>query len=155
MLCRFLDGSIDMLDEFMTASASCTDEIYHLHKTGDMGCSYYQNRSAGASASGTQHQDKAVVCQAHLPQQGKIAQLQDRTAAPATSNQHQEITAVPVLHKDSLSYQQFVENFMQPNLPVMIQVSSHSLLLHADSQYPPSCYMAINVARHAFHLALS
>lgn len=30
---------------------------------------------------------------------------------------------IPVWHKDDLSYEQFVQRFMQPNLPVMIQVS--------------------------------
>ena len=31
---------------------------------------------------------------------------------------------VPLLHKDDLSYEQFVGQFMQPNLPVMIQAST-------------------------------
>ena len=31
--------------------------------------------------------------------------------------------SIPVHHKNKLSYQQFVQDFMQPNLPVMIQAS--------------------------------
>ena len=31
--------------------------------------------------------------------------------------------SVPVRSRDNLSYQQFVQEFMQPNLPVMIQAS--------------------------------
>ncbi|KAL3152640.1 hypothetical protein ABBQ32_001654 [Trebouxia sp. C0010 RCD-2024] len=40
---------------------------------------------------------------------------------PAATSEQQRVAKVAVLHKDNLSYQQFVENFMQPNLPVMIQ----------------------------------
>ena len=47
----------------------------------------------------------------------------------AASGKHQS-TKVAVLHKNNLSYQQFVENFMQPNLPVMIQVEAFPHLWH-------------------------
>ena len=125
---RFLDGSIDMLDKFMMVSASSTDEISHLHNTGDTG--YIPNRSADPSASEKKHANKPLFSQTRLPQPCKKVQLQDSLAAPATPTQHLEIAAVPVLHKDKLSYQQFAENFMQPNLPVMIRVLSHSVFLH-------------------------
>ena len=48
----------------------------------------------------------------------------------ATATQHR-VAEVAVLHKDNLSYQQFVGNFMQRNLPVMIQVHSCLLQLRA------------------------
>ena len=54
--------------------------------------------------------------------------------------------AVPVLQKDSLSYVQFVQDFMQPNLPVMIQVMGVPFLsactcLCSQSKYALHCYM--------------
>ncbi len=48
--------------------------------------------------------------------------LPDKAFQHSTSCQEPQ-QAIPVWHKDDLSYEQFVQTFMQPNLPVMIQVS--------------------------------
>ena len=128
MVLRFVDGSIDMLDEFMALPA------FAATKSSDTG-------SADAQASsGTPSLPQHTFCKVHsadpvapaLKEQHNDTQLRDIFHTSAASGQ-QQITEVAVLHKDNLSYQQFINHFMQPNMPVMIQVEGfphpwHSML---------------------------
>ena len=104
---RFLDGSIDMLDQFMAASVP-----KHSTYTG----------STNVQQPCVSAQQPETPCM-NLPalEQHNGLQPHDNSHTSATSGQH-TVAKIAVLHKDDLSYQQFVEKFMQPNLPVMIQV---------------------------------
>lgn len=81
------------------------------------------------SQSGSQlHTDglPSGVCSAELYQPTLVQKFQSMPSqdveCPAATSEQQRVAKVAVLHKDNLNYQQFVENFMEPNLPVMIQV---------------------------------
>ena len=134
MVLRFMDGSIDMLDQFMTAPGCATIQ------SSDTGNADAQKSCLPLHQSETPSSPQHTVCETHsadnvspaLVQQHQGMQSRDVLHQNAAAGQHQN-DEVAVLHMDNLSYQQFVENFMQPNLPVMIQVQGspdpwHTLL---------------------------
>ena len=156
-LCRYLDGSVDMLDQFMADPAwsaipphSCDAKF--AAPSAPMAVAGLQPLSYSASSADAQLQATAEGTKstaAQQEQQGKVlAPLVDVHANPfATSpaqtdtpraNDHSSLPdkamqrsnpcqgsqqGIPVWHTDDLSYEWFVQRFMQPNLPVMIQVS--------------------------------
>ena len=64
----------------------------------------------------------ASTAQTDTPCANIYSDLPDKAFQRSTSCQEPQ-QGIPVWHKDDLSYEQFVQMFMQPNLPVMIQVS--------------------------------
>ncbi|KAL3142171.1 hypothetical protein ABBQ38_002528 [Trebouxia sp. C0009 RCD-2024] len=133
---RFLDGSIDLLDEFMTAPSSETHSSNTCSTDAQTFCTPKQQAAKASpeiirelpSQSGSQlHTDglPSGVCSAELYQPTLVQKFQSMPSqdveCPAATSEQQRVAKVAVLHKDNLNYQQFVENFMEPNLPVMIQ----------------------------------
>lgn len=126
---------MDLLDEFMTAAAET--------HSGNTNSAHTQTSCTPEQASTTSSQQTthrpldgshvrpvldvaSAACnaqpyQATLVDQHHSTPSQEDNIPPATPDQHR-IPRVPLVHQDNLSYQQFVDNFMQPNLPVMIQV---------------------------------
>lgn len=132
MVLRFMDGSIDMLDQFMAASGCATAQV------SDTGSADTQKSCLPLHPPKKLSLPQDTVCELHsadnvapaLVQQHNGMQSRDLLHQNAASGQH-HTTEVAVVHKDNLSYQQFVENFMQPNLPVMIQVEGfYTLGIH-------------------------
>ena len=64
----------------------------------------------------------ASTAQTDTPCANGHSDMPDKAFQHSTSCQEPQ-QGIPVWHKDDLSYEQFVQMFMQPNLPVMIQVS--------------------------------
>lgn len=64
----------------------------------------------------------ASTAQTNMPCANTHGDLPDKAFQRSTACQEPQ-QAIPVWHKDDLSSEQFVQMFMQPNLPVMIQVS--------------------------------
>ena len=132
MVLRFVDGSIDMLDEFMALPA------FAATKFSDTGSADAQASCLTLCQSGTPSLPQHTFCKVHsadpvapaLKEQHNDTQSQDILHTSTASGQ-QQLTEVAVLHKDNLSYQQFIDNFMQPNMPVMIQVEGFPHPWHA------------------------
>jgi len=155
-LCRYLDGSVDMLDQFMADSAwsatSHSCDANYAAPSATMAVLGLQLLSHSASSADAQLQATTQCTKstaAQEAQQGKVlAPLADVHARPFRAstaqtdtpcvNDHSNLPdkavqrstsfqepqqGIPVWHKDDLSYEQFVQRFMQLNLPVMIQVS--------------------------------
>ncbi|KAL0019101.1 hypothetical protein WJX77_004127 [Trebouxia sp. C0004] len=148
---RYLDGSVDMLDQFMADSAvphSC--DANYAAPSAPMAVPGLQPLSQSASSADAQLQaatQRTKSTAAQKAEQGKalapLADVHARLFAASTAQTHtscandhsnlpdkafQRSTAcqepqqgIPVWHKDDLSYEQFVQRFMQPNLPVVIQ----------------------------------
>lgn len=78
---------------------------------------------AAAACAALKKQVVATEPRAAETQQEHISVMsgsdQTQNSSPKDARQ-----GVPLLHKDDLSYEQFVGQFMQPNLPVMIQAST-------------------------------
>ena len=112
-----------MLDEFMALPA------FAATKFNETGSADAQASCLTLCPSETPSSPHHTLCEVHsadpvapaLKEQHNDTQLRDIFHTSAASGQ-QQITEVAVLHKDNLSYQQFINHFMQPNMPVMIQV---------------------------------
>jgi len=65
---------------------------------------------------------RASTAQTDTPCVNDHSNLPDKAVQRSTSFQEPQ-QGIPVWHKDDLSYEQFVQRFMQLNLPVIIQVS--------------------------------
>lgn len=145
--CRFFDGSIDKLDCYMakkdclTAPNWCTDSA---SAASTNGTGHHQAAATNRPEDNTPSQPTGAHCQPngvankHLLNPDAASSTQchvlpnPTTAACTPSEQQQQAEAInscPCIgqpgitarHRDKLTYQQFVKEFMQPNLPVMIQ----------------------------------
>ncbi len=151
-LCRYLDGSVDMLDQFMADSAwpamphSC-DASHTAPSATVLGLQplSHSASSADAQLQATAQCTKSTAAQKAQQALAPLADVHARPSAAPTArtdtpcaNVHSDLPdkafqrstscqepqqGIPVWHKDDLSYEQFVQMFMQPNLPVMLQVS--------------------------------
>lgn len=127
---------MDLLDEFMTALnfethsgstlSTSTQKFYTPEQQPAKGSQEINELPSQDKSQLHIHGHPSGACstglyQAALVEQSHSMPPQD-VECPAATSEQQRVAKVAVLHKDNLSYQQFVENFMQPNLPVMIQV---------------------------------
>lgn len=166
--CRFIDGSVDMLDQFMSESAwSAPPQSYAATRakgTAATSCAESRHMSSTAAPPGPQMQQRSTSNEptaAQTAQQTRLAAVStDGVKKPDALHKHAQKDmpdahdrpehvivrdaafqepqqGIPVVHTDDLTYQQFVQCFMLPNLPVMIQVccihlTGFAQTLHSD-----------------------
>ena len=138
---RFVDGSIDMLDQFMAAPSSTSTQSNGKDSTTAQTFYSAQNSDTPSLPQQTvQELHPADNVALPVVQQSSKMQSQDHLRSDAAYVQCRP-TKIAVVHTDNLSYQQFVQDFMQPNLPVMIQVKDCHCFdiygcLHAKPYFP-------------------
>lgn len=139
---RFLDGSIDMLDRFMAVPNSIATQSNDKGSTIAQTVYPAQNPGKSSLLQQTLHELHAAdILVLPVVEQSNDIQSQDNLHPDAASVQ-QRSSKVTVVQTDNLSYQQFVQNFMQPNLPVMIQVKHcHRFDIHGCLHAKP-CSLA-------------
>lgn len=115
MACRYLDGSLEALTDFLSVSKQQTPAA-----------------SASAERQPTlTHPPQACKCAASAISGSAAGNAAQRNGIPTAGAGQESSRAVARLHADDLSYDRFVREFMALNKPVIIQVSNLPCALHA------------------------